>query len=201
MISRRYLRLVVALSLASLCAPAFAGKFNATVSIGDAAPKFEKLPGVDGQQHSFDDYANAKLLVLVFTSCHSPCATKYEQRLVQLEKDYGSKGVQLLAVSVSRSEADSLPKMKERAKKAGFAFPYLQDASQQVGRKFGATTTPQVFVLDSKRRVRYMGRIDDQPDDVDVQKPYLRQALDALLEGRDPPMLETRPEGCRIKYE
>lgn len=193
--------LIVATSLAVSREVAFAGKFNAAISIKGTAPEFNDLSGVDGKSHSSADYREAKLLVIVFTCCHSPCATAYEQRLVTLDNDYRDRGVQLVAVSVSRSAADDLSKMKERAAKAGFAFPYVQDISQQLGRKFGATTTPQIFVLDVDRRVRYMGRIDDQLDEVDVQKPYVRQALDALLDGRDPPTPETRPDGCRIQYK
>lgn len=178
-----------------------AGKFNAALSAGADAPAFTDLPGIDGKRHSLVDYHDAPIVVVVFTCCHSPCATAYEGRLAALDHDYRERGVQLLAISVSRSAADSLPKMKERAAKAGFDFPYLHDRSQQVGRLYGAAVTPQVFVLDSERKIRYLGRIDDQLDDVDVKKSYLRDALDALLDGRQPPVVETRPDGCVIKYE
>lgn len=178
-----------------------AGKFNALISAHNVAPRFADLPGIDGKTHSLSDFHEAKFVVVVFTCCHSPCATAYEGRLTALDRDYGGRGVQFVAISVSRSAADSLPRMKEQAVKAGFGFPYLRDESQQIGRQFGATVTPQAFVLDDARKVRYLGRIDDQLDEVDVRKRYLRDALDALLDGREPKVVETKPEGCSIKYE
>ncbi|MGE0606311.1 MAG: thioredoxin family protein [Pirellulales bacterium] len=200
------LRLTILLSLSatvilSIPTPSQAGKFNDVLSVGDDAPRFEGLAGVDGKMHSMADYDAVKLVVVVFTCCHSPCATAYEQRLEAIDRDYAGRGVQLVAISVSLHAADQLPAMRERAEKAGWLFPYLHDASQETGRQYGASATPQAFVLDGNRQIRYTGRIDDQIDDVDVKKPYLRQALDALLEGQDPPTTETRPAGCRISYK
>lgn len=190
---------VVALFVAANC---HAGRFNKVLSVGDAAPKWSGVVGVDDKQHSLDEYKDAKLIVQVFTCNHCPIAIIYEDRLVQLQKDYKDKGVQLVAVSVSTMEADSLSAMKERAEGKGFNFPYLRDASQKCGRDFGATATPQVFVLDANRKVVYMGAIDDSwMDPAEVKKPYLRDALDAALKGKMPEVTETKAKGCGIEYE
>ena len=179
-----------------------AGKFNKVVSVGDAAPKWSGVVGVNDKQHSLADYKDAKLIVQVFTCNHCPVAMIYEDRLVQLQKDYKDKGVQFVAVCVSHEEADSLPAMKQRAESKGFNFPYLHDPSQKSGRDFGAVKTPQVFVLDGKRKIAYMGGIDDSwRDAAEVKRSYLRDALDALLDGKTPEVTETRPDGCGIVYE
>jgi peroxiredoxin len=199
-------RILVLLSAAVLAVawpalPAPAGKFNAALDVGDPAPAWGDLPGIDDRRHSLEDYAGARLIVLVFTCNHSPCAVEYEPRLAALQRDYRSAGVQVVAINVNRAAADSLPRMKERAAAAGFEFPYLYDDSQQSARAYGAAVTPEVFVLDAQRRIAYQGRIDDQLDERRVKRRYLRAALDALLAGEAPAAKETLPQGCAIQYE
>lgn len=193
--------LAAVLLFGAAAVPALAGKFNAKLSVGDPAPAWADLPGVDGQRHGLADLSDARFVVLVFTCNHSPCAVAYEARLAALQRDYSAAGVQLVAINVNRAAADGLPKMKERAAQAGFDFPYLYDESQQSARDYGATVTPEVFVLDGQRRVAYQGRIDDQMDERRVKRQYLRAALDALLAGEAPAAEETLPQGCAIQYE
>jgi peroxiredoxin len=193
--------LVALISLAMSLAPARAGKFNERLDVGDAAPGWSELPGVDDQRHGLNDYADKPWLVVVFTCNHSPCAVAYESRLVSIQADYAQRGVQLVAINVNRLAADGLPKMKQRAAAAGFNFPYLYDHGQQSALAHGATTTPEVFVLDGQRRVAYMGRIDDSQDERRVKRHYLRGALDALLAGEMPPAKETLPQGCAILFD
>ncbi|MBC8115327.1 MAG: redoxin domain-containing protein, partial [Candidatus Saccharimonas sp.] len=121
--------------------------------------------------------------------------------LKQLAIDYRERDVELIAISVSQLESDRLDKMKERAKDSQFPFPYLQDTTQAMGHRFGATVTPQVFVLNSDRRIAYMGAVDDQwKDAAQVETHYTRAAIDALLAGKQPEIRETRPVGCAIEY-
>src|SRR5207247_456086 len=127
---------------------AFAGKFNKVLSIGDAAPAWSKLIGIDGKPHSLSDYPDAKLVVLVFTCNHCPVAQSYEERIIALQKDYEAKGVKVIAISCSHEEIDSPANMKEHAKAQGFNFPYLHDQSQASGRAYGAAVTPEIVVLD-----------------------------------------------------
>jgi peroxiredoxin len=181
--------------------PSWAGKFNKVLSIGDLAPSWSDLPGVDDRPHSLADWKDAQAVVLVFICNHCPMTVAHEGRLVQLQKDYAEKGVQLVAVSVSRMETDRLDKMKERAVEKGFNFPYVYDESQKIGRDYGALATPQVFVLDANRKVAYMGAMDDGLDPAAVKKPYLREAIDAVLSGQTPSTSETRPVGCEIEYQ
>lgn len=183
-------------------APSQAGKFNDKVSVGDAAPAWENLPGTDGEKHSLADLKDAKAVVVVFTCNHCPVAVANEDRLNALAKDYAEKGVKLVAISVSTMDSDKLPKMKERAAEKGFPFAYLYDESQEIGRQFGASTTPEVFVLDGERKIAYMGGLDNNAMDATrASEHYVRNALDAVLAGKKVEKSETKAVGCGITYE
>lgn len=198
----------VAMSLALLLGlvvgseSAVAGKFNRTVDLGDAAPQWSDLPGTDGKQYSLKDFADAKYIVQVFTCNHCPCALACEDRLKSIQKKYGPRGVQVVAMNINGGPLDTMAQMQKRAKERGFNFPYLRDESQAVGAAYGASNTPHVFVLGPDRKIAYMGTIDDSVQDPsNVKKPYLLDALDALLAGQQPRLAETRPVGCSIVYE
>ncbi|MGQ9606118.1 MAG: thioredoxin family protein [Thermogutta sp.] len=171
------------------------------IKVGAKAPDWSGIIGIDDKEHSLADYAQAKVVVLVFTANHCPVAVAYEDRLVAIQKDYKDKGVQVVAVNVNNLPADRLDQMKIRAKEKGFNFPYIYDSSQKIGRDYGAAVTPHVFVLDQERKVAYVGAIDDNIKIKEVKQHYLRAALDALLEGKTPPVTHTKAFGCSIKYE
>ena len=188
---------VLATVMMLLTACGYAGELK----IGDAAPDFKGIVGTDDNKHDLADFKDSELVVLVFTCNHCPVAKAYEDRLVALQKDYRGKGVQLVAVNVNNLPADRLDAMKRRAKEKKFHFPYLYDATQKIGHDYGATVTPHVFLLDKNRRVAYMGAIDDNMKPDDVKTSYLRNAIDALLGGKNPPEQTTKQFGCSIKYE
>ena len=195
--------LICALALA-VVGSATAGKFNKKVSPGDKAPTFADLPGTDGKKHGLADLAGKDFVVVVFTGNECPVATSYEKRLVALTKKYatGDKSrVAVVAINVSIDEDERLDKMKVAAKEKGFNFPYLSDESQKIGRQFGASVTPEVFVLDKDRKIVYQGAIDDNLQIAKVEKKYLEDALDALLAGKTVATSETRPTGCSIEYK
>ena len=196
---KRVVTTVAALALVGSIASA--GKFNKELSIGDAAPQFAGLAGTDDKPHGLADFKDAKAVVVIFTCNHCPVAQSYEDRLMAMQKAYQSKGVQVVAISVSNSDIDKLDAMKERAAVKGFNFPYLHDASQESGKRYGASTTPHAFLLDGKRKVAYMGAIDDSMDAEGVKQKYLLDALDAVLAGKEPEVTETRQIGCGIIYE
>lgn len=182
-----------------------------TLEIGAAAPDFA-LPGVDGKTWRLQDFAQAKILMVVFTCNHCPTAQAYEERLIQLDRDYRDQGVAVVAISPNDPQAvrldelgysdlgDSLEEMKVRAKDRGFAFPYLYDGdTQETSAAYGALATPHVFIFDEKRKLRYVGRIDDS--DVKTVKSHdARNALDALLGGKPVPIERTRVFGCSTKW-
>ncbi len=171
------------------------------LKIGDAGPAWTALEGTDSKPHSLSDYKKAKALVIVFTCNHCPVAQAYQDRLIALEKDYHERGVQVIAICVSKGAADDLEAMKKRAESAGFNFPYLYDPTQKSGMEYGATCTPHVFVLNKDRKLAYTGAIDDNMDADSVKKQYVRAALDAILAGKRPETTTTRQQGCGIRYE
>jgi peroxiredoxin len=173
-----------------------------SITIGTDAPAFD-LPGVDGQNHSLGDYTNADVLVLIQSCNHCPYVQAWEGRMKQIQSDYADRGVRLVAISSNDADAypeDSFDEMRKRAERMGFNFDYLYDESQEVARSLGSERTPEVFVFDRDRRLRYHGAIDDSRDEDTVRRHYLREALDALLAGKEPPEAETPPVGCSMKW-
>jgi peroxiredoxin len=178
-----------------------AGKFNKKVDVGSAAPDWKDLIGVDGKKHSLDDYKSVKVLIIAFTCNHCPVAQLYEDRFVQFVKERNPRNVAFIAISCSTFPQDSLDKMKERAREKRFNFDYLCDPSQKTGRDYGATVTPQVFVLDPHRTIAYMGKFDDNIEPDKVQRGFVEEAIRAVLTGKKPEPSETRATGCGIEYE
>lgn len=171
------------------------------LELGAPGPAWKGLTGVDDKEHSLSDLKKAEAVVVCFTCNHCPVAKNYEDRLVKFVKDYKGKGVALVAINVNNLEQDKLPAMKVRAEEKGFSFPYLYDPTQKIARKYGATVTPHVFLLDGKRKVAYMGAFDDSQNVAKVKKHYLRDAVDAVLADKKPEPAVTRQFGCSIKYE
>ena len=174
----------------------------APLQIGASAIPFE-LPGVDGRRHSLDHFADKEAVVVVFTCNHCPYAQAWEDRLIQLQRDYMDRGVAFVAINANdpvKYPGDNFEAMQERARSREYPFPYLQDLPQTTARAYGATRTPDVFVFDRQRKLVYHGAPDDNSDVDLVQQHYLRDALEAALAGRLAPISETPPVGCTIKW-
>jgi peroxiredoxin len=178
---------------------AHAGKYNNVLNIGDAAPAWKKLPGVDGKEHSLDDLKQKKVVVVVFTCNSCPVAADYEDRILAFAKKY-SEQVGVVAINVNKIPEDSLVKMKERAEKKKFSFPYLFDESQQIAKDYGAAFTPEFFVLGPERKIVYMGGMDDNSNAAQVKTNYLEPAVEAALAGKKPETQEAVARGCRIRF-
>lgn len=182
-----------------------------TLEIGAEAPGFS-LPGVDDRSYTREDFADAKVLVVVFTCNHCPTAQAYEARLQKLHDDFKGKGVALVAISPNDAAAvrldelgftdvgDSFQDMKVRARDHKFTYPYLYDgATQAAAKAYGVLATPQVYVFDADRKLRYVGRFDDG----EVKTPKSRDtinAVEALLAGKAVPVAKTRVFGCSTKW-
>jgi peroxiredoxin len=195
---RFMLRFVLCLSL--LPAAALAGEFNKKLNLGDPAPAWKDLPGTDGKKHALADLAGKELVVLVFTCNSCACSEEYEDRIVAFAEKYKAK-VGLVAVNVNTIPEDRLEAMTKKAAKKKFSFPYLYDESQQTARDYGATYTPEFFVLDKARKVVYMGAMDDKTKADAVTERYLEAAVEAALRGERPAKGETIAHGCLIRYK
>lgn len=189
------------------------GQDYPTLEIGQSAPDF-LLPGTDGKDYSLKDFDDSKFLVIMFICNHCPTAQSYEDRMIQLVNDYRDKGVAFLAVSpndplsVRLDEmgytdlGDDLEDMKIRAEYKKYNFPYIYDGeTQEMSRKYGPIATPHIFIFDQKRKLQYVGRIDDseiavRPD----TKHDTRNALEALLAKKKVPVPKTKTFGCSVKW-
>ena len=189
------------LLLLLLACPAPAGEFNPTLNIGDAAPAWSNLPGTDGKQHALADFKDKEAVIVVFTCNSCPVATDYEDRIIAVAKKYAGPGGRagLVAINVNKIEEDSLPRMKERATAKRFDFPYLFDETQKIARDYGATFTPEFFVLDRQRKIAYMGGMDDNSNPAEVKAQYLDPAVAAVLAGQKPVPAETVARGCMVR--
>lgn len=183
-----------------------------TLEIGSKAPDFS-LPGVDGKTYSLKDFDKASVLVIIFGCNHCPTAQAYEDRIIALEKDYKSKGVDLVMISPNAVKAlnyselgysdmgDSFEEMKLRAADKGFTFPYLYDGDEQkTALAFGPVTTPHCFVFDWNRILRYAGRIDGSEKPGTGKGEDVRNAIDALLAGTSVKTPVTKVFGCSVKW-
>ncbi len=174
------------------------------ISVGSKAPDFD-LPGVDGETYSLGSFADADAVVVIFSCNHCPYVVANEDRMVQIQADYADRGVRLVAIcsnDAAKYPADSFDAMKARAQEKGFNFPYLRDETQEVARAWGASVTPEVFLLGPEGTVVYHGRIDDNAmAPTAVGRHDLRAALDELLAGEDISVPRTEPVGCTIKWK
>jgi peroxiredoxin len=174
-----------------------------SLTLTTEAPPFD-LPGVDGQNHSLDDYADAPILAVVWSCNHCPYVIAWEGRMKALQAEYGDRGFQLVAINSNDAEshpADSFDAMKERAREQEFNFDYLRDEDQSAAQAYGPERTPEVFLFDRNRRLVYHGAIDDNREEDAVGERYVRDAIEALLADQDPPVSETPPVGCSVKWK
>jgi peroxiredoxin len=171
-----------------------------TVAIGETAPTFA-LPDTEGTAHTPGE---APATVVVFTCNHCPYALAWHDRIVELAHDYSERGVQVLAINpndAARYPRDSIEAMRARVQRGEFeGVPYLRDESQEVARAYDALTTPDVFVLDAAGLLRYRGAPDADYEDPSQRAAFLRDAIDALLDGRDPELAQSPSVGCSIKW-
>lgn len=171
---------------------------------GTPLPAFD-LPATDGRRYTPQSFAGAEILVVVFTCNHCPYAIASEDRLIALQREYESRGVRFALVNpndAARYPEDSFAEMVRRAEEKDFPFPYLHDETQEVARAFDAVCTPDIFVFDRARTLRYNGRIDDnwqQPER--ATRHDLRTALEDLLAGRALGIDPVPSMGCSIKWK
>ena len=180
--------------------------------MGSSAPDF-CLPGTDDKVHCLKDYASARILVVMFTCNHCPTAQLYETRIKLLVADYQDRGVAFVGINPNNANAvlldeqgytdlgDSLAEMKIRVEYRHFNFPYLYDGeTQKVARAYGPAATPHLFIFDSERKLRYTGRVDNNPREALVTRKDARIALDELLAGKPVSVAKTPAVGCSTKW-
>lgn len=178
---------------------------NETLAIGEPAPMTHvKMRGVDGKEYSIAGVAGKHGTLVIFSCNSCPWVVAWEPRIARIGNTYQEKGFGVIVINSndpSAAPVDSYEAMVERARERGFEFPYVVDATSDVARAFGATRTPEVFLLDAGGRLAYHGVIDDNAfEPSNVGKRFLEDALEALMAGAEVPVKETKALGCTIKF-
>jgi peroxiredoxin len=177
---------------------------TSTLKIGSKVPEFN-LKGVDGKEYSPDSFKDQKVFIVIFSCNHCPYVRAYEERIKSIQSEYMEKGVQVVAINSnddSRYAEDSYEEMIKRAEERKFNFPYLRDEDQIAAKAFDASHTPEIFLFDEERKLRYHGKIDDNwqfPEK--VKNTFLKNALDEILSSREISIPETFSIGCTIKWK
>jgi len=171
----------------------------AELKVGAPAPDFTLPNASDGKAVALKDLlAKNKAVAVIFVATKCPVSNAYNTRMAALGKEYAAKGILLVGINSNKTEPTA--EVKEHAEKHGFAFPVLKDEGNKVADAYGASHTPEVFLLDPKGDLIYHGRIDENQDDPkSVKSPDLRNALDAVLAGKPVPTAQTKAFGCSIK--
>jgi peroxiredoxin len=175
------------------------------LEIGAAAPDWSDLIGTDDQKHSLAELKEFDLVVICFTCNGCPYAIDYEDRLMELQQRYQepmSNGFKVAVVAINSNDtpADQLEKMKERAEQKQFRFRYLRDEQHEVAKAYKAIYTPEFFLLDRERKIRYQGALDDKTKVEEVTQKFVVQAIEAIGRNEEPTTTYHPARGCKIKF-
>lgn len=175
------------------------------ISVGSIAPDFS-LKNIDGSTISLSDYSNEKGVMVIFSCNPCPYVIAYEDRIIDLHNRYASQGYPVVLINPNDAEkqpVDSMDEMRKRADDKNYPFPYLKDEDQSVYQAYGASKTPEIFLLknngDGNYTVVYTGTVDDNYKDASsVNVSYASNAVEALLKGENPDPASTVAIGCTI---
>lgn len=176
------------------------------IAVGETAPSFS-LKNIDGSTVALSDYTNEKGVFVIFSCNPCPYVQAYEERMIRLHQEFAPQGIPVVLINPNdpvAQPADSFDEMKKRAAEKKYPFPYLADEGQLIYPAYGASRTPEVFLLknmgDGSFVVTYTGTIDDNYQDQSaVEEHYAANAARSLLEGKDPDPATTKAIGCGIK--
>ncbi|MDE3059273.1 MAG: thioredoxin family protein [Bacteroidota bacterium] len=169
-------------------------------ALGGTPTKAENftLPDYNGVKHSLSDYKDAKAIVVMFIATQCPVSNSYNERMVSLYNDYTPKHVSFIGINSNKQE--SAEEVKHHAEEHGFKFTVLKDDKNVIADKFGATVTPEIYVIEpSTLKILYHGRIDNAMREAKVTSHDLRTALDEILSDKPVAVTETKAFGCTIK--
>ena len=163
------------------------------------------LKGIDGKTHEPNHYDDKEVLVLIFMCNHCPYVKAITERLAELHQTHSPKGVQLIGINSNDTEMypeDSFENMIEFAKDHGLEFPYLVDDTQETAKVYDAVCTPDIYVYDNERKLRYRGRLDDSWKDASAVTSHdLQNAIELLLDGKEIDFKQIPSMGCSIKWK
>ncbi|HXE74842.1 MAG TPA: redoxin domain-containing protein [Candidatus Xenobia bacterium] len=166
------------------------------VAVGQAVADFT-LPDINGQTHSLASLKGPKGVLLIWISVQCPYSNGYNARMEALHRDYSAKGIPVVGINSNRTEP--LDKIREHAKQNGFTFTILKDDGNRIADYFGASVTPEAYLIDSAGVLRYHGRLDASHEDTSLNSGEAREALDAVLSGAQVANTGKKAFGCTIK--
>jgi peroxiredoxin len=155
------------------------------------------LNDYNGNKHSLSQYRDSKAIVVMFIATECPVSNAYNTRMEKLYKEYNEKGIAFLGINTNKAESSG--RIKEHAEKNGLTFTILKDEKNIIADRFGASFTPEIYVLDGNFKVVYHGRIDNSKSESDVESQDLKNALNEILDGKEVTKKETKAFGCSIK--
>lgn len=187
-----------ALASAVAFAAGFGGVASAEVAVGQKAPAIDGVQDIHGAQTSLKQLQGKKATVVVFTCNHCPVAVAYEDRFIEFAKAFKDKGVNFVAVNAN--DGETVEQIKERTEEKDLPYAYVLDADSSSAKEYGATRTPELFVLDGQGTVVYHGAFDSNMDKSQANEHYVAAAVEAVLAGKQPEKTETKAVGCGIKF-
>jgi len=197
--------------VALIAGTSFAGKYNTKIGVGDKAPAIAGVKATDGTSDATINLADIKedVVVVAFLANHCPMVVRNEDRLVDVAKSFKGKSVKFVGICCSSDcgdddSTDGLKAIKKAFTDGKYAgnTVYGVDPNGKIGKAYGATRTPEFFVLDKARNVKYMGAMDDNPENPDkVTKTHLKLAVEAVLNNETVEITETKALGCGISYK
>lgn len=177
---------------------------NNEVTLNECPPFF--LPSViDEKRYGLKDFHESKALLIAFICNHCPYVRAIEDRLIALSRAFKKTDFSLVAICSNDSEkypADNSSNLKKRWEEKNYGFTYLVDVDQSVAKAFGAVCTPDLFLFDQARKLFYHGQLDDNWQDENAVKSHdLKNAINAILDGKSPPKVQKPTIGCSIKWK
>jgi peroxiredoxin len=188
----RAIKIVAVLLLIAIAGFVFAEALGPGSQVNDFT-----LKDYTGKEHKLSGYKDKAAIVIIFVATRCPVSNAYNERMAQLATEYSAKNVVFLGINSNKEE--DAQEVRQHAKENGLNFPILKDPNNVIADAFGATVTPEVFLLNKELKVAYHGRIDDSQRPAHVKKQDLRKGLDEFLAAKAVTDSETKAFGCSIK--
>ena len=191
-----FLASIIIVAFAAVAGSGSTSDLPAPPAIGTTIDDF-KLPDADGAEHSLKSLTGKNGAVLIFVATKCPVSNAYNDRMEKLAQDYKARGVNVIGINSNNTEP--APEVKSHAAEKHLTFPILKDDGNKIADRFGATKTPEVYVLDVSSKLVYHGRIDNSQKPEGITSNDLREALDEMLAGKPISKTGGAAFGCTIK--